>query len=693
MNVKPMYVAILPDGTILPGGSTADSAVKAMEREGVPVEGTQVDDIGSSTSLSVRQNPAEGGLGTSRGVPNNIVNALDMVGLLKKGQTNYLTERRVMHDLTAEEAAERLAPIFQHLRVEELIDRKDEKGRQLYVHKVPGKAKPKKAENPEDEDMTLVAEDEVINEHEVWNGKRYSRKAKTRVMVTTPDPVATKAGWKYKFSMIPVGWTQSSDPDDIAAALMGDNSKLVKGTTNRTSAYSKVTKTDGSLIGVNLYPANKLASEFLVNYPYHPISQIIRSIQNGRGVPSYVKSIPTGKNQTVYKVATGLNAEQQARLVAAFKDWKPDVKNPGKKLVRFTTCAGASPACSESCLVYTGQNTAALKNDWKKAACLFALIADPAAYIHLMVREIDRSARAAYRYNKPFFVRMNLLSDIPWEYLVPWMFQRYADADERWFMRPSGRLLENPAKRPKKVVVSKSEARYGRAPQKYPVQFYDYTKVYGRDPVSIGVTNYDLTYSYSGTNFENVQKVLYRDHKRAAVVFVGFKLENGEYVRVTKPRGEAGYGYGLPAATNIFASEAERRRPDQGMVLVVNGDKHDARPLDPPNFTESTDDYGDAVRVELRPGPCIAGLVWKDAGGGETMTAEQKIAAKTALARAENFVTYTQLVEGTGDFKVVDKEGRTFRHNGKRITGFLIAAETPRQTGAGKAGLSLLPGV
>ena len=220
------------------------------------------------------------------------------------------------------------------------------------------------------------------------------------------------------------------------------------------------------------------------------------------------------------------------------------------------------------------------------------------------------------------------------------------------------------------------------------MQFYDYTKVWGRDPVKVGVTNYDLTFSYSGevTNKTFVQKTLYEKKARAAVVFLGFVLEDGSMVRVTKPQGPAGYGFGLPDATDMFAPpgtpESER------MVPVVNADKHDARPLDPPFYAVSP-----SGRTLLSKGPCIAGLVWKDAGGGETMTEEQKKEAKGAIERVANFITYTEQMVGTGKFKVVDKQGRTFRHNGKKVVGFLIAPETPRQTHAGKAGLSLLPGM
>jgi hypothetical protein len=565
MNVKPMYVAILPDGTILPGGSTADSAVKAMEREGVPVEGTQVDDIGPA----YRSNP-EGGTG----MPSNIRGALMLAGL-----PQGLSYEEVM-SISPKEAVERLYPIFQHLRAEELYWTGE---------------------------MKTLKTGQVVKEMR-------------QLLVSDKKPAWAK-----------VAWAENQKPGEYAAELMGDNSKLVKGTTTRTSDFSLTTDKDGRLLGLNLYPADKLSTAFVARYPDHPISQIVTGIKTRGQVPATVDTVPTGKGLVVETLPTGLDRDQKARLVAAFS----------RKT--FTLCAGSSGACRGSCLVYTGQNTASVKNDWKKAACAFALIADPAAYIRLIALAVENGAKAAARSRQMFFVRMNLLSDIPWEYMIPWFFQMFDGQGGRPF-----------------------------------VQFYDYTKVYGRTPASLGVRNYDLTFSFSGTNADKVQRVLYGQQGRAAVVFVGFKLEDGSYVRVSKPKGEAGYGYGLPASTDVFAPENLKGKPE-GAVLVVNADKHDARPLDPPN--------------SLRDGPCIAGLVWKDAAGGATMTAAQKLAARVALQTVDKFVTYTELVEGTGNFKVLDERGRVFRKNGKKVVGFLIAPETPRQTHVGAEGASLLPGV
>ena len=681
MNVKPMYVAVLADGTILPGGSTADSAIKAMEREGVPLDGTQVDDIGSVSEVALRRNPADGD------PEHPFAKRLERAGL-----PATLSEEEVM-SMSLTEAVERLYPIFKHLRVEEL----EKTGKFIHGKKVVKKkfagVEVEVEEDEEEEESwgedaptdTVVAEGQFLADTEIVrlpNGKESKGKAqRARIPVDRRALAEVRKlypTWKYDVSFTDVQWVKSRDPKRYAPALMGANSKLVKNTVEMTSPISRRTFVKGSLIGLNLYPADKLAGEFVLNYPYHPFSQIIRSIQLDKVVPDEVVSLPTGREMVLEDVPTDLDAEQRDRLLKAFSKWKPEESAPNGRQPYFSTCSGSSEACRSSCLVYTGQNTAALKNDWKKAGCLMALICDPAAYIRLVVAEVDRNAKNAAKKNKPFFVRMNLLSDIPWEQMMPWFFERYADLPSTLF-KESDTFRTNP--KAKKAAAPKVAVRPA-------VQFYDYTKVWGRDPVKVGVTNYDLTFSYSGevTNKTFVQKTLYEKKARAAVVFLGFVLEDGSMVRVTKPQGPAGYGFNLPDATDMFAPlgtpESER------MVPVVNADKHDARPLDPPFYAVTP-----SGRTLLSKGPCIAGLVWKDAGGGETMTEEQKKEAKGAIDRVANFITYTEQMVGTGKFKVVDKQGRTFRHNGKKVVGFLIAPETPRQTHAGKAGLSLLPGM
>lgn len=104
-----------------------------------------------------------------------------------------------------------------------------------------------------------------------------------------------------------------------------------------------------------------------------------------------------------------------------------------------------------------------------------------------------------------YFVRLNVLSDLPWELIWPELFERLGD-----------------------------------------VCFYDYTKVAGREPPP----NYDLTFSYSGTNWRLSESELAAG-RRCAVVF--------------------------------FADRAGKRFPETWRgYRVVPGDDHDIRPLDPP---------------------------------------------------------------------------------------------------------------
>ena len=118
------------------------------------------------------------------------------------------------------------------------------------------------------------------------------------------------------------------------------------------------------------------------------------------------------------------------------------------------------------------------------------------------------------------FVRLNVFSDVPWELVVPGLFE--------YFQRGEQSRL----------------------------RFYDYTKVPGRKNPS----NYDLTFSYSGVNQEYMKHEVGRG-RRIAVVFLhppGMKWLKA------KDRPE---GYGLP---HTFAG-----------LDVIDGDVTDVRPRDP----------------------------------------------------------------------------------------------------------------
>ena len=733
MKIRSLYTAILPDGRIIEGGATAASAVEAAKAAGVEGD-IVVEDLGTLTSTV--SNPRR------RNPKMDLGEVLGQAGLPAS-----ITKAEVFA-LTPEAAVARIRPLFAFLASEQKAS--------VLV---------RNAKTGDEERKTVARLD------------RYGR----AIFGTT-------------------GFVSSNNPNVWAKELMGRNAKLVKDTMNNRNPTSLDTRTSGDLLGLNLYPANKLAVEFPATYGMmaatkyenwidagrpdpdgdafdaetmqvygfnHPLSQIVVGIQNTGKFPKVVETLPQGENQTISPVdvrttpkAYG-NYDAKTHVLTLRADQVANVEKAFKSRAGFTTCAGASAFCKETCLVYTGQNTSAFQNDWKKATCLFALVADPVAYLRLLIHALDEAGAEAAALNKPFFVRMNLLSDIPWEAMVPWLFNLYEDAPRTWY---SNAPRTNPSKKATFTRAQKREmqASWQRGGKRgFPVQFYDYTKVFGRDPLAAGVSNYDLTFSFSGTNAEECGIMLYERGQRVAVVFAGVKIrEEGEqrvYQRALysaaeeKKRREqmglaalpeeaeeaeeadgeitsdeaaedktAKYGYGLPIETDMFARPQDKARADKGMRKVVNADRHDARPLDPPNL--------------LTQVPVISGLAWKSTGGGLTVTNKKKSAfvfrpeemkegegwivraplkrgetvGSVALAfpgrgqkgRAERearrltamkniekagaFVTPTLYVTGTNTF-VIENRKKVF------ASGVYLVAETPRETNVGEDGASTLP--
>ena len=668
MKITPMYVAMLPDGTIFEGGTTAESAARIVKAQGV--ENVVVDDIGDLREAVLRNNPLSAPARTS------LRGALKIAGLPES------ISKEEVFALTPEAAVARIRPLFSFLVSEQR--------------------------------QSVLEPDEETGEMKRVNRARLDANGR-------PVYAETK-------------FVSSKNPEVWANELMSRNLKLVKDTLNSNNPTSLRTRRSGDLIGLNLYPANSLTTKFTKTYgPYsstgfsHPISQIILALQATGNLPEDVDTLPTGMQQQteVVPLSAVLTPAQQARVKNAFS----------KK--SFTTCTKASTFCSETCLVYTGQNAAAFQNDWKKATCLFALVADPVAYLRLIIHALDTNGTEAAADGIPFFVRMNLLSDIPWEEMVPWLFKLYQDAPSDWYTNYP-RTRANPRANPRSYTSAQRKkvvAGYGSGQRPFAIQFYDYTKLDARDPASEGVTNYDLTYSFSGINFTAMQEALYGRGQRIAVVFAGFKARTVDgrevYSRAlytaTKNKNEtveeaedkaAKYGYGLPKATDMFARPQDKRAPDKGMRKIVNADRHDARPLDPPNTLDTE--------------PCISGLAWKSTSGGVTVSNERKnqfmfratqedsewvvrapsggdlkgaVVARfgkkgkgraekeaTRLTGLENirqagaFVTPTLLVEDTNTY---------FRALGKeevKVLGIYVVAETPRETGVGSDALSDLPG-
>lgn len=146
-----------------------------------------------------------------------------------------------------------------------------------------------------------------------------------------------------------------------------------------------------------------------------------------------------------------------------------------------TLCVGSNAFCRSSCLVYSGQNTADPYNNQLKLAQTRALISEPVAFLRMLVSAIEFvKHEREVECNQQACFRLNVFSDVPWELVYPELFQRFEDT-----------------------------------------MFYDYTKVEGRETPD----NYDLTFSFSGTNWQECERELARGI-RVAVVFVSDRLKD-----------------------------------------------------------------------------------------------------------------------------------------------------------------------
>lgn len=181
---------------------------------------------------------------------------------------------------------------------------------------------------------------------------------------------------------------------------------------------------------------------------------------------------------------------------------------------RLNFCVGSNKACRSTCLVYSGNNPVADKQVPAKLARSEALLREPVAWLRMFAEAINWHVDYCNKKGLVPYVRPNVLSDIPWELVFPDMFELFPDL---WF--------------------------------------YDYTKVPGR---SAPRRNYDLTFSFSGTNGIATEHELSRGH-RIAVVFW-----------LQKPCSRYQHPCDSPSELTFLGQR------------VIDGDPHDFRPLDPP---------------------------------------------------------------------------------------------------------------
>jgi hypothetical protein len=209
--------------------------------------------------------------------------------------------------------------------------------------------------------------------------------------------------------------------------------------------------------------------------------------------------------------------------------WKNEFDS--RRQPKFSSfCIGSSKNCRDSCLVFAGNNAAEVYNTYRKLAQTMALLNEPEAFARMLVEAIDRFVRSKTIriVGATPYMRLNVLSDIPWELVTPWIFDVF----------------------PK-------------------LMFYDYTKVPGRNVGSGSHRQYDLTFSVSGENFEYAHQEIHEHRRRVAVVILGHRR-----------RGRGGKWTPIKERGKKLVDAVPLPREFWGLP-VVDGDITDVRPRDP----------------------------------------------------------------------------------------------------------------
>lgn len=248
--------------------------------------------------------------------------------------------------------------------------------------------------------------------------------------------------------------------------------------------------------------------------------------------------------------------------------------------VRLNACVRATPECASSCLAFSGRNLADDYNTVKKYSLLQSLVHEPEAFIRVLWEAISRHRDQSFRANTMPLVRLNVFSDLPWELMVPQLFEDFSD-----------------------------------------VQFYDYTKVPGRRTPA----NYDLTFSFAGTekNVEAMDSEIRDFGRRVAVVFAAtglkrlyevtyseagrtMKLRTGESKKISDIAKRHGTSVTKLGIVEIPRKPTFQRKKPGGKSAV----SHDAKL--PSTFLGLPVIDGD--ESDMRPydaAPSIVGLRWK----------------------------------------------------------------------------------
>jgi hypothetical protein len=200
------------------------------------------------------------------------------------------------------------------------------------------------------------------------------------------------------------------------------------------------------------------------------------------------------KNQSQAKRVTGLsylgmvNNSTKHEKAYSYQEMVYTLYLAPAKLSGYEVCPMRSEECTKLCLNESGRNRIDIhenkinKSRIKKTQLFFE---DRPFFMKWMVDEIKQAKLKAESEGFKFSIRLNNTSDI---------------SPESFYIKDDNGITRN-------ILELFSD-----------VQFYDYTKVASRLKLKMKYPNYDLTFSFSGTNIDDCFKML-DNEIRVAMVF------------------------------------------------------------------------------------------------------------------------------------------------------------------------------
>lgn len=208
-----------------------------------------------------------------------------------------------------------------------------------------------------------------------------------------------------------------------------------------------------------------------------------------------------GSVYTLSSLLSSKNAKLEKTNASKVKYYVTGLSLAPERTSGINVCPSASDGCRRSCLFYAGQGRF-MNVQRARIAKTRLLFQNKDTFKTMLFADIERARVTARKRKAKLAIRLNVLSDLPWEKIFPDLFEVFSD-----------------------------------------VQFYDYTKVSGRTVPA----NYHLTFSRSESNEPEVLRELAAG-RNATVVFAtddlprtyaGVKVTSGDThdLRFLDPKG------------------------------------------------------------------------------------------------------------------------------------------------------------